>query len=88
MFFFIFSLGAESVFLRIGSVGTVMYCITKNSHFTTGKVWFMGFLKPFLQPHASLKEMVDIAPMSKVRSHESPNFAVHVCQQPVTDNLN
>ncbi len=58
-------------------MGTVMCCITKNSHSTTGNVRFMGFLKPFLQPHASLKGKMDNASMGKVCSHKSPNFAVH-----------
>ncbi|RXN03332.1 hypothetical protein ROHU_034422 [Labeo rohita] len=57
--------GAQSVFPRSGSVGSVMYYITKNSHSTTGNVSFMDFLRPFHQPRMPFKGKMDIASMSK-----------------------
>ncbi|RXN14762.1 hypothetical protein ROHU_037167 [Labeo rohita] len=70
--------GAQSVFPRCGSVGSVMYYVTKNSHSTTGNVSFMDFLKPFHQPHMPFKGKMDIASMSKVPdcSCESTNFTI------------
>ncbi|RXN17427.1 MHC class I antigen [Labeo rohita] len=69
---------AQSVFPRCGSVGSVMYYVTKNSHSTTGNVSFMDFLKPFHQPRMPFKGKMDIASVSKVPdcSCESTNFTI------------
>ncbi|RXN06061.1 hypothetical protein ROHU_033030 [Labeo rohita] len=66
--------GALSVFPRSGSAGSVMYYVTKNSHFTTGNVSFMDFLKPFHQPRMPLKGKMDI--MVPDCSCESTNFTI------------